>query len=32
MLDASRAFQTNLEVLARVRTAQQELLRLGERG
>jgi flagellar basal-body rod protein FlgC len=32
MLDASRAFQTNLEVLARVRAAQQELLRLGERG
>lgn len=30
MMDASRAFETNVEVLGRVRSMQQSLLRLGE--
>ncbi len=30
MMSASRAFQTNVEVLARVKTMQQDLLKLGE--
>jgi len=30
MLSASRAFQTNVEVMARVKMMQQDLLKLGE--
>lgn len=30
MMSASRAFQTNVEVLVRVRTMQQDLLKLGD--
>lgn len=30
MMSASRAFQTNVEVLVRVKTMQQDLLKLGE--
>ncbi|GGY04774.1 flagellar basal body rod protein FlgC [Paludibacterium paludis] len=30
MMSATRAFQTNLEVLSRVKTMQQELLKMGE--
>ena len=30
MMSATRAFQTNVEVMARVKTMQQDLLRLGE--
>ncbi|WP_434628711.1 flagellar basal body rod protein FlgC [Chromobacterium sp. CV08] len=30
MLSASRAFQTNVEVMARVKTMQQDLLKLGD--
>lgn len=30
MMDASRAFQTNVEVLSRVKSMQQDLLKLGE--
>ena len=30
MMSASRAFETNVEVLGRVRSMQQSLLRLGE--
>jgi flagellar basal-body rod protein FlgC len=32
MMSASRAFETNAEVLGRVRSMQQSLLRLGENG
>lgn len=30
MLSATRAFQTNVEVLAKVKTMQQDLLKLGD--
>jgi flagellar basal-body rod protein FlgC len=30
MMSASRAFETNVEVLGRIRTMQQSLLKLGE--
>jgi flagellar basal-body rod protein FlgC len=30
MMSASRAFETNVEVLGRVRSMQQSLLRLGD--
>jgi flagellar basal-body rod protein FlgC len=30
MMSASRAFETNVEVLSRIRTMQQNLLKLGE--
>ena len=32
MMSASRAFETNVEVLGRVRSMQQSLLRLGDNG
>lgn len=32
MMSASRAFETNVDVLSRVRSMQQSLLRLGEQG